>query len=711
MPKRFAVGSHLGSFSVRTGKDAAGNSRPIAAAAQRPPTIEMLEDRVLMSRTLFVAPYGNDASAGTLGQPFRTIQRAASVAAWGDTVAIRGGVYHETVRPRSGGVTFESYNHENVTVSGADQVGNWSHYSGNIYQSSSQDLGTGNNQVFVNGRKLDEAPYPNTNLSPSTPNMAHIGRYSGGTIYDNGLNFPNGYWNGATIHIIPGQGWVEYSGTVTGSGPGWIRVALPGLSKWEQPTGGNSYYLSGKLQGLNGAGEFYNAGGRLYVWAPGNANPNNTDVEVKHRQYAFQLGGLSNITLEGINIFAATVQSDWGSRNLTIDHVNAQYLSQFTPWNGWSVPNDSGIDLQGTGSVLENSSIAYSAGDGVYVGANGIRVINNVIHDVDYGGSDGAAVRVYASGDYIANNTIYNAGRDGINHRGTGLQILSNDISHVMLQTTDGGGIYTVHNNGGGSTIAYNHVHDIYAAGFGGVGIFMDDNSSNYSVHDNTTWNVNSGLKFNYTSYGETVYNNRLGAFTYSIESNGWTGFEYSWGGSKVYDNVFYRPNKIGTGTAMWGNVQAGGSPSPGAINAPAAVQTPPPVATPTPAPASVNAFSNITAQNFNATRGTLNIPSAVGWLDNGDYIEYSNLNFGNGATTFSASVAVDPAYAGQQIQIHLNSANGLLVGTLVPRSTGSWTNFVVESTGVSKITGTHDVYLVGAGRSGIGNISWFKFS
>ena len=50
-----------------------------------------------------VAPNGDDAHAGTKGQPFRTLQHAAEVMQPGDTCLIRGGAYRETVRPKLSG--------------------------------------------------------------------------------------------------------------------------------------------------------------------------------------------------------------------------------------------------------------------------------------------------------------------------------------------------------------------------------------------------------------------------------------------------------------------------------------------------------------------------------------------------------------------------------------------------------------------------------
>jgi hypothetical protein len=53
--------------------------------------------------TIHVAPGGDDASAGTLESPFRTLQKAAEVARAGDTVLVRSGVYRGQVLLRHSG--------------------------------------------------------------------------------------------------------------------------------------------------------------------------------------------------------------------------------------------------------------------------------------------------------------------------------------------------------------------------------------------------------------------------------------------------------------------------------------------------------------------------------------------------------------------------------------------------------------------------------
>ena len=322
------------------------------------------------------------------------------------------------------------------------------------------------------------------------------------------------------------------------------------------PSGNDPYYLTGTFKALDSAGKWYRdpSTGKLYLWTPGSDDPSNHDVEVKARDYAFDLSGNSYITIRGVNIFAATIKTDQNSAHVTIDGINAQYTSQYvTLVRGWAVPSNSGIMLNGVDDLLENSTIAYSAGDGVYVKGAGSRVTNNIIHDVDLDAGDSAGIRDYAPNSTLDHNTIYNAGRDGILHETTGVQILYNTIHDVGLQTTDFGGIYTVRTNGGGTVIAYNDVYSLHSGGYGATALYLDNNSSNYVVHNNLTWNVDTALKINFTSVNEKIYNNTLGATQYSVFGN----FAGDWTGTTFNNNVFLNTAKFGNAATVTNNVSA----------------------------------------------------------------------------------------------------------------------------------------------------------
>ncbi len=69
----------------------------------------------------FVSPKGNDAAAGTITAPWKTIQKAANVAKAGDKVYVRAGIYKERVQINVSGtstapITFSSYQSESVVL-------------------------------------------------------------------------------------------------------------------------------------------------------------------------------------------------------------------------------------------------------------------------------------------------------------------------------------------------------------------------------------------------------------------------------------------------------------------------------------------------------------------------------------------------------------------------------------------------------------------
>jgi hypothetical protein len=57
--------------------------------------------------------------------PLASLTRACAIAQPGETIILRGGVYRETLRPGSDGVTVRAMEGESVTISGADRVEGW----------------------------------------------------------------------------------------------------------------------------------------------------------------------------------------------------------------------------------------------------------------------------------------------------------------------------------------------------------------------------------------------------------------------------------------------------------------------------------------------------------------------------------------------------------------------------------------------------------
>ena len=478
---------------------------------------------------LFVSPSGNDANPGTISQPFLTIQKCATTAVSGNTCQVRAGTYRETVTPNPG-VTITSYDGEDVTIDGSDPVTGWTLYKGSIYQARVTLSSGDTNQLFVGSEMMTEARWPNGN------DLFHVNWATAGpgttktTVADSQLPAIN--WKGAKIHLWSGTDpWDPLTGTVTASSAGKLTFAADGASypPYIQPQAGGYYYLFGILGALDTENEWvYNAKtGTLYFWAPGGVNPNKLNVRAKRRQLAFDLSGKSNVTIENLNLFASSVMMDGNSKDNTIDNINAQYISHFTslpdvagyPHSYWyDHTSDSGIVLGGSGNVLENSTIAYSAGNGAAIlGANDI-VRNNLIHHIGYMGNYCSGVDLNFSvgeDNRIEQNTIYAAGRFAIDPLGGQHEDMGyNNLFDAMMLSRDGGEIYAGGFAATGTRIHNNWIHDTQSLIMGAAdnyplaGIYLDEDTSGIEIDQNVIWNnAYYNLLLNYSNDGVTAPN------------------------------------------------------------------------------------------------------------------------------------------------------------------------------------------------------------
>ena len=241
-----------------------------------------------------------------------------------------------------------------------------------------------------------------------------------------------------------------------------------------------------------------------------------------------------------------------GSSAININGITADYVSQFLQQsNGWNVTDTSGIVFSGNNNSIQNSTIENSAGDGIMMFGYGNSASNNVVSGCDYNAYDDAGIRTIGGGDTIQNNTVSNCGRDGIKFSSTtDTQVLGNTVFNVMLQTTDGGGIYTYGTNGFGSVIANNRIYNVYSGGFGSAGLYLDNGSFGFTVRGNTVFDCNIGIKMNPPSYNETIEDNTLLGNLQSVASYG----SEDMSGSKFTGNIFNNLLQIKGSVILSGN-------------------------------------------------------------------------------------------------------------------------------------------------------------
>lgn len=524
----------------------------------------------------YVSNSGSDnQNSGTIGAPFRTIQKCASLVKAGEKCVIRGGTYRETVNLVNSGtstkpIIFQPYNGEKVVVSGADVVsGSWSVDSGKIYKTSGLwSLGPTKNQLFIDGVMAGIAKWPNTSGSPinvkweRAQKAEQLPSDTPGTfsknyiIYD--TNFQNQpYWDDGTGRILfMGNGWYTgKDGVVTSSQNGVLKVKTTMIwgdkndlvDEPHRPSRVIPYYLYNTKQALDSNGEWFldeKNGNTLYLQTFDGLSPSNHTVEFKKRTYCFVTSGVSYVNIQGLNLFSCSIFTDSDSNHITIDGIKAKYLDHdFTLANPFEF--DSGIVLNGSNNTVENSEIAYGSCAAILVMGQDHQVINNVIHDFNYAPCDQGVIAMNPKPlrTLVKNNTVFNVGRDVID-RGYSSKIVYNDFYNTGLLTRDTGVVHSI-SDGFGTEIAYNLLHDNKAE-YLGIGVYIDSTwkgniSQNYSIHHNLIWNTNYAGTLTKGNYGSeenhySIYNNNIWKAPRSIDAGSPEGGGYQGGNTQVFD-------------------------------------------------------------------------------------------------------------------------------------------------------------------------------
>lgn len=135
-----------------------------------------------------------------------------------------------------------------------------------------------------------------------------------------------------------------------------------------------------------------------------------------------------------------------------------------------------------------------------------------------------------------------------------------------------------------------------------------------------------------------------------------------------------------------------------------------------------VSATSTIQAEGYTSQSGVQTETTTdagggqdVGYIGDGDWLEYANLTFGSTPlTTFKARVASGaPAGVSGLVEVHLDSLTNPAIGSFAIGGTGGWQTWQTVPANITGTTGTHTVYLkftTGAGQDFL-NINWLTFS
>lgn len=519
---------------------------------------------------LHVSPRGEAGADGTREAPFPTLidardavraLRKKTALAEPVTIWVHGGVYEareplvlDVQDSGSAGfpVTFRAADGQKPLFIGAPEIGNFSTHQGKILKTDLRHLelpaGLPIRQLLFNGERQPLARFPNAD--PSDP------LYSGWSFID---EIPAGKADGHVwkreaylkagdirpwskpaeleINIFAGYGWWNSILPVAGIDPATRKLTLArdcGHDLHPQ----NRYFIQNALEELDAPGEWYldTASAILYFWPP--APISSAEVRIPTLDNFIRLRpGTKHVTIRGLSFTGCVgnaVVLD-GSENCTIA------ACVFKTTGGWS---GSAISMLGKNNLATGNEISFTGNSGITLNGGDIRTLapsnniadNNHIHHTGMIQKNGAGIGLYGVGNKATHNHIHHTPRMAVQFSGNNLAIEYNHIHHTVLETQDGGALYT----GGrdwissrGSTLKYNFIHDTIGVGQGSGGlrhphftwgIYMDDNAGGLDIVGNIVARSARASLHLHNGRDHLIENNIfLDGMESQVEYSGWT--------------------------------------------------------------------------------------------------------------------------------------------------------------------------------------------
>ena len=562
---------------------------------------------------------GNDANPGTMALPFQSFARLRTVTlgAHDSVLLVQGGVWRDSLDlagasdNSSTNVTIGSYAGSHGTArpqifgaslgAGLAWTPAGTGWAAKVY--TTNIAGTVR-ELYWKGDRLTRARQPNVGGTTAYDLLQSATDVGGGCSLL-GLAPP---WSGYSMantnivaRVVPWQ--LTAAALTTTSGNFTACLDTQGF----KPQVGEGYYLEAEPQTaaavaqklLDSAGEWWQDGSThdVYVWFPGDANPNPTP---KKLEYASSVGGdvdnglvlrhLPNASVSGIDFdmqVAAGVdlKASGGTQVSDIGSSRAGTYGVF-------------IEVGNDGSSLTNSRISGAGVDGVKMSGLSIHVSGNTIADTGLAGSavatlgGGAGILVSGSGvvptgAVISGNRITRPAYVGMSITPwLGGSVTSNVVLQPCQLLSDCAGIYApgappAGSTGYGSgTITGNVVSSVVANVDGTVagqysrttvaGIYLDENAGRFDIEGNSISNVGAPDDIGAGIFLHKSANNLLKGNTVWLASRASLRFQSQYlvsGSSTVYD---VHDNTVVDNRLYSGKVFT----SPGAASAPVAHTT-----------------------------------------------------------------------------------------------------------------------------------------
>lgn len=338
---------------------------------------------------LYVAVEGNDAYPGTIVKPFKTpaaaINKALSYTGKQVTIELRGGVYelNDAITINTNDYSLQSliicgYANEKVTFSGAKKIApQWQPYKNGIVKAV-LDLDVAPDRIFINGRSMSMARYPNYNAAARNYN---------GTAADAISEERVKTWKdpaGGFIHALHSGEWGDLHYRITGKDAdgklqyegGWQNNRPSAMHRKHR-------FVENIFEELDAPGEwFYDSQTKtLYLYPPQGTNLQTAQCTVGQLTELVKIIGSNTKPIKNITI-----------SNMLFTQSNRSFMLTKEPLlrSDWRIYRGGAILLEGTENINIKNCTFYE------LGGNAIFLSN------------------YNKNDHISDNHIYDIGGNAI---------------------------------------------------------------------------------------------------------------------------------------------------------------------------------------------------------------------------------------------------------------------------------------------------------
>ena len=513
------------------------------------------------SQNIYVAKSGSDTNSGAQDSPFKTIEKASSIATSGTTIIIGEGTYHEILKPKNSGVSgnpiiYKGEEGKKVIISAMESLSNWEKDKGDIYKTKIDwDLGQ-ENFLLNKDVAMDLARWPNNEDGiPFTLNsMRNDGGSDSNTINNAFLTsskIPDIDWTGGVVFFYgdkPGSGWIAWKELITSSSNGRVNFNLDKDPDWirtfHAPKDGGDFFLEGVKGALDYKNEWWfdKNTKELYVILPNGKAPDNNEIQMRKRSITIDLTNRSFIHIENLAVFGGEIKMSNKSENNKIYKVSSFYGNHTVGIQKGFSANKQSVLLNGSNNVIEQCEIAFGAANGIKVTGTNNKILNSLIHDFNYIGSYDAPINARGGKNTeFKGNTIFRGGRDCVQFFNNSSEFSFNDVSESNLIADDCALLYTVGGPHNGK-IHHNWFHDTNSRGKlkKAAGIYLDNDAEAFSVHHNVVWNTEwAGIQINWNGKDINVFNNTF--WNNSDEMGAWHKAGTAFSNVKVWNNLGFK--------------------------------------------------------------------------------------------------------------------------------------------------------------------------